>query len=136
VLDAYEGFCQYDCVLCGQVCPTGALIKLTVERKRVARLGVVVFNKLECVIFRNHTSCGACAELCPTGAVSMAPQPSGPDAPVINDKLCVGCGACQKVCPVRPISAILVRGLLIQQTAEKPVKVVTEDATLEEAFPF
>ncbi|MDR1871064.1 MAG: 4Fe-4S binding protein [Deltaproteobacteria bacterium] len=136
VLDAYVGFCQYDCVLCGQICPTKALIPLTVEEKRVARVGTVFFERPECVIVRNNTSCGACAELCPTGAVSMIMAPSGREEPTIQDNLCIGCGACQQACPVRPISAIRVNGLLIQQTAARPEKIATEDETLTEDFPF
>jgi ferredoxin len=136
VLDAYQGFCQYECVLCTQICPTGALTPLTVEAKRQTRLGLVAFDRLECVVVKNDTSCGACAELCPTGAVSMAPGPSGREEPHVRENLCVGCGACQQACPVRPVSAILVDGLLTQQTAALPVRVKIEDAVLTEDFPF
>jgi ferredoxin len=136
VLDPYLGFCQYDCVLCGQICPTGALTPLTVEAKRQTRLGLVVFDRYECVVIKNDTSCGACAELCPTGAVRMAPSSSGREEPTIRENLCVGCGACQQACPVRPISAIRVNGLLTHQVADRPVVIKTEDEALPEEFPF
>jgi formate hydrogenlyase subunit 6/NADH:ubiquinone oxidoreductase subunit I len=135
-VDAYEGFCQYDCVLCGQVCPTGALLPLSVEAKRLSRLGLASFNRSECVVVINGTSCGACAELCPTGAVRMDMGPSGREEPTMSLDYCIGCGACQKACPVRPVAAIVVGGLVIQQTAKAPAVIVYEDVIMEEEFPF
>ncbi|MDR2368161.1 MAG: 4Fe-4S binding protein [Deltaproteobacteria bacterium] len=135
-LDPYMGFCQYDCVVCGEACPTGALSPLTVEAKRLTRLGLARFDRPECVVIKNSTSCGACAELCPTGAVRMAPGPSGQDEPTLDTDYCIGCGACQKACPVRPVSAIVVTGLSIQQTAKAPRVVISEDLIPTEDFPF
>ncbi|MDR1308372.1 MAG: 4Fe-4S binding protein [Deltaproteobacteria bacterium] len=63
VLDAYEGFCQYDCVVCSKVCPTGAIRPLSVEAKRLTRLGLADLDRDECVVVKNGSSCGACAEL-------------------------------------------------------------------------
>jgi ferredoxin len=135
VLDPYQGFCQYDCVLCGLVCPTGALTPLTPEVKRTSRIGLAALTLSECVVIKNGTSCGACAELCPTGAVSMREGPTGLLEPRLDPAYCIGCGACQNACPVRPISAITVTGLSIQQTAATPVVVEIPDEVLEE-FPF
>jgi ferredoxin len=136
VIDAYQGFCQYDCVLCGEVCPTGALLPLRVEEKRLTRLGLARLEREECVVVKNGTSCGACAELCPTGAVSMLPGPSGREEPTMSASYCIGCGACQKACPVRPVAAIRVEGVPYQETAVPPVKVETEDLPPPEDFPF
>jgi polyferredoxin len=136
VLNPYNGFCQYDCTLCTTICPTGALIGMTVEEKHISRLGMVYFEREECVVIKNRTSCGACAEMCPTGAVRMITGLYGDEEPDIKKEFCIGCGACQNVCPVRPFSAIRVQGLLVQQTAVQPVKVESEDLTLNEDFPF
>ncbi|MDR0620735.1 MAG: 4Fe-4S binding protein [Deltaproteobacteria bacterium] len=136
LLSPYDGFCQYDCLVCGQVCPSGALLPLSLDSKHVTRLGLAALDRPECVVVKNGTSCGACAELCPTGAVRMAPGPSGRDEPTMDQDYCVGCGACQKACPVRPIAAIVVTGLTIQQTAKVPKVVITEDLTLTDDFPF
>jgi len=38
-----HGFCNYDCTVCGDVCPTGALKPLTVEEKRQTQMGQVHF---------------------------------------------------------------------------------------------
>jgi polyferredoxin len=136
VIEPYLGFCQYDCLVCGQVCPTGALVPLSVDTKRLTRLGLAKLNRLECVVVKNGTSCGACAELCPTGSVRMAPGAFGRDEPTMTEDYCIGCGACQKACPVRPVSAIVVSGLAVQQTAKPPRVEVTEDLTLTDDFPF
>jgi formate hydrogenlyase subunit 6/NADH:ubiquinone oxidoreductase subunit I len=55
--------------------------------------------------------------------------------PRLEPDFCIGCGACQNACPVRPVSAITVTGLAIQQTARAPVVVEIPDQVLEE-FPF
>jgi ferredoxin len=137
VLDASVGFCQYDCVECTLVCPTGALVNLSVDEKHVWRLASVRLNRPKCIIVRNGTSCGACAELCPTGAVYMdeGRVPGRPE-PFLKEDLCIGCGACQKSCPVGPMPAIWISGLKYQDMwARRPAKVETEDEVLEE-FPF
>ena len=136
ILDPYIGFCQYDCVLCASVCPTGALMPMTPEVKRTHRIGLAALERLECVVVKNGTSCGACAELCPSGAVSMAIGPSGLLEPTLDDSFCIGCGACQKACPIRPKAAIVVSGLLIQQTAKTPEVIDAPDEVLTEDFPF
>ncbi|MDR2442311.1 MAG: 4Fe-4S binding protein [Deltaproteobacteria bacterium] len=135
LLKPYQGFCQYDCVLCTQVCPTGALVILKPEVKRTTRLGLANLDRPECVVIKNGTSCGACAELCPSGAVRMVIGSSSLPEPVLDQKYCIGCGACQNACPVRPVAAIVVSGLMVQQTAQAPVATETQDAVLEE-FPF
>ncbi|MDR0871014.1 MAG: 4Fe-4S binding protein [Planctomycetaceae bacterium] len=110
-----HGFCNYDCTICTQVCPTAALMKIdTVAEKHKLQIGNVVFLKENCVVHTQNTNCGACAEHCPTGALSM--RPYGPPGstltiPEVSPDLCVGCGACESICPVRPYRAVYVAGL-------------------------
>ncbi|MDR1080527.1 MAG: 4Fe-4S binding protein [Deltaproteobacteria bacterium] len=137
LLDAYAGFCQYDCVECTRVCPAGALVDITVEQKHVMRLGTVNLDRLQCIVVKNGTSCGACAELCPTGAVDMMPGPSGRVEPTLEPQLCIGCGACQNACPVRPVAPIWVTGFAYQDFMANPQRVSHEkDEELAEEFPF
>ncbi|MDR1657225.1 MAG: 4Fe-4S binding protein [Deltaproteobacteria bacterium] len=136
IISPYLGFCQYECVLCTQICPTGALVPLTPEVKRTSRLGTASLNLSECVVIKNHTSCGACAELCPSGAVNMVLESSELPEPFLEKEFCIGCGACQKACPVRPVAAIVVEGLYIQQTAKPAVQKKTTDSILADEFPF
>jgi ferredoxin len=109
---------------------------MTVEAKHTHRIGLASLERLECVVVKNGTSCGACAELCPSGAVRMADGPSGLLEPVLDQSYCIGCGACQKACPVRPAAAITVSGLVVQQTAKTPVVLEIPDEVLAEEFPF
>jgi ferredoxin len=137
VLVAARGFCQYECVKCTRVCPTGALVRISVEEKRVWRLAQVRLKKESCVVITRETSCGACAEICPTGAVYMADGliPGRPE-PYVKPEYCVGCGACQKVCPVEPMPAIWISGLKYQDMlAQRAPKAEGPDAVLED-FPF
>lgn len=112
-----KGFCNFDCTVCTEVCPNGAILPLTVEEKHVTQVGKVVFVIDNCIVHRDGTSCGACSEHCPTQAVSMQPYKDGLTIPTIHTELCVGCGGCEYVCPVRPFRAIYIEGNAVQQQA-------------------
>ncbi len=105
-----RGFCNYDCTICGDVCPNGAIRPLTIEQKHKTQMGRVVFIEDNCVVKVKENSCGACSEHCPTQAVSMVPYKNGLTIPHINPDICVGCGGCESICPVRPFRAIYVEG--------------------------
>ena len=117
-----HGFCNYECTICTEVCPTSALKRLeTKEEKHLLQIGRVVFLKKNCVVHSQETNCGACAEHCPTGAVKMVPYGDPSEAltiPETDPDLCVGCGACEYICPVRPYRAIYVDGLVKHQKAK------------------
>src|SRR5690606_31186643 len=63
-----RGFCNYDCTVCGDVCPSDAILPLTVEEKNHTQMGKVQFIKENCIVYYDETSCGACSEHCPTQA--------------------------------------------------------------------
>jgi ferredoxin len=138
-MDYDSGFCNYDCKICTEVCPTGAieLIKEP-EEKQTIQMGKAKFIKENCVVYTEGTDCGACSEHCPTKAVNMVPyEDSGLFIPEVNEDICVGCGACEYPCPVRPYKAIYVEGNPEHLIAEKPVIEEIEDMDLgEEEFPF
>ncbi|MDR1962453.1 MAG: 4Fe-4S binding protein [Planctomycetaceae bacterium] len=109
-----RGFCNYDCTICIEVCPTQALQIKSIEEKHRLQIGRVIFVKENCVVEMQGSSCGACAEHCPTGAVHMVPYGDPAKSltlPEVDPDLCVGCGACEHVCPVRPFRAIYIDGL-------------------------
>jgi len=111
VLSFEHGFCNYDCTLCTEICPSGALSQLTKEEKNKTQTGKVQFVKENCIVFREETSCGACSEHCPTQAVSMVDYKGDLTIPSTDTSICVGCGGCEYVCPAKPNKAIYVEGL-------------------------
>jgi ferredoxin-type protein NapF len=113
-----RGFCNFDCTVCGEVCPTGAILPLTKEAKHLTQMGRVVFTETLCIVHTDHTNCGACSEHCPTQALSMVPYEDGLTLPHVDTDICVGCGGCEYVCPVRPVRAVHVDGNTVQQDAK------------------
>ncbi len=113
-----RGFCNYDCTVCGDVCPTGAILPLTKEEKNHTQMGQVQFVLENCIVYHDETSCGACSEHCPTQAVRMVPYKGVLTIPEINPEICVGCGGCEHVCPANPYKAIYVEGLTTQRRIE------------------
>ena len=112
---SYElGFCRPECTKCSEVCPAGAITKITQADKASIQIGHAVWVKENCLPLTEGVSCGNCARKCPVGAITMvASDPSNPDSPqipVVNDERCIGCGACENLCPSRPFSAIYVEG--------------------------
>ncbi len=106
-LDFNKSFCNFDCVRCTEVCPTGAIIKQTPEQKQVIQIGVARFILESCVVVVDRTACGACSEHCPTKAVQMIDW-DNLKIPYVNHELCIGCGACEFACPTEPFKAIYV----------------------------
>ncbi len=111
VLQARIGGCEPECNVCGQVCPTEAILPLSMEEKRQAKIGTaVVYNEL-CLAWAEGRSCVVCQEVCPYGAVKVVPhKDSSIPVPIVTARKCYGCGFCEKHCPVR-IPAIAVQPL-------------------------
>lgn len=112
---SYErGYCRPECVRCSEVCPAGAILKITPADKSAIQIGHAVWVKDNCVPLTDGVECGNCARHCPTGAITMvASDPEdlySPKIPAVNTELCIGCGACENLCPARPFSAIYVEG--------------------------
>ncbi|MCC6648763.1 MAG: 4Fe-4S binding protein [Polyangiaceae bacterium] len=128
------GYCEHSCVLCGQVCPTGAIQKITEKEKlgqgvAPVRLGTAFYDQGRCLPWAMATPCIVCEEFCPTSPkaiwVEELDVPKRADKPGADGKepemltvhvqrphvdpaLCIGCGACEKVCPVQDQPAVYV----------------------------
>ncbi len=104
------GYCEYNCTLCGQVCPTGAIPALPVEAKRREVIGKAVFDKNHCLPFARRTDCIVCEEHCPIPEKAIRSrdvQVMGLDGrlktvkePYLVEEICNGCGICENVCPL------------------------------------
>ncbi len=135
------GHCNYDCTICMNICPVGAILPLKVEEKKLTQLGVAQFIKENCVVFTDNTDCGACSEHCPTKAVDMVPylNPANKKLriPEMKPDYCIGCGSCEHACPTRPYKAIFVDGNPVHKLAKKPVvKKVDMKVEANDDFPF
>ena len=130
-----KGFCNFDCTICGDICPNGAIKPLKIEQKHLTQIGTVVFIEENCIVYRDGTNCGACSEHCPTQAIAMIPFKDGLTIPHVDTDLCVGCGGCEYVCPARPFRAVHIEGNLIQKQA-KPFKEEKKEKVKIDDFGF
>ena len=109
-----KGYCRPECVKCSEVCPAGAILKITPKEKTEWKVGTAGVDYDLCVVNRDGVSCGNCAHHCPVGAIRMVRKnpddEKSPRIPSVNEEKCIGCGACENLCPSRPISAITVNG--------------------------
>ncbi len=109
---SYEkGYCRPECTRCSELCPTGAIRKITREEKTLYHVGTAGVNPELCLSATGKSPCGKCSRSCPVGAIQMVTDPlTGNSRPVVAEEICIGCGACEQLCPVRPVSAITVNG--------------------------
>ena len=120
VLVMTGGYCEYTCTLCGNVCPTGAIEKLSVKKKIQApvRIGSAYLDRGRCLPWSGNGPCIVCEEHCPTSpkAIYLREESiAGADGkkvkvklPFVDLKRCVGCGICENKCPVKGRPAIRV----------------------------
>ncbi len=135
-MDYSSNYCNFECIICSEVCPSGAILSLTEQGKKTTQLGQVQLILENCVVYAENTACGSCSEHCPTQAVKMVPYKGDLTLPEIVPEICVGCGACEFACPVTPFKAIYVDGHQIHQVAQEPEIEELEQPDMEEEFPF
>ena len=129
------GYCEQSCVLCGQVCPTGAIRRFTQQERKgeegkpPIKMGTAFYDFGRCLPWAMQTPCIVCEEFCPTSPkaiwveevdVPLRENKHGEDGsppkmtsvhlqrPHVDPSLCIGCGACENVCPVVDKPAITV----------------------------
>lgn len=121
VLVSRLGYCEYNCTLCGQVCPTGAIQELPVEKKVKVKIGLAFLDKDRCLPYALDTPCIVCEEVCPTPKKAIwfrktkITDKEGKEItlqqPVVDPDLCIGCGICEYKCPVLDKPAIVVTSI-------------------------
>jgi len=107
------GYCEYNCTLCGDVCPSGAIPRLSAAEKKTRRLGTAIVDRPTCIAWARNEECIVCEEHCPVPdkAIKVIESSAGGRVvkkPYVDPGLCIGCGICQTRCPVRPVRAIRV----------------------------
>ncbi|HOU36238.1 MAG TPA: 4Fe-4S binding protein [Candidatus Omnitrophota bacterium] len=121
------GYCEYHCTLCGSVCPTGAIPRLTEEQKLKTRLGIARIDRSLCLPWIKKQECLVCEEHCPIASKAIQLRPTTVNGkallrPYINERLCIGCGICQTKCPVRPDRAIKIYPVRVTRGIKKRQK--------------
>jgi polyferredoxin len=126
------GYCEPNCTLCSQVCPTGAIWEISVAEKtgRPApgaaaatpsdpiRIGTAFYDRGHCLPWAMATDCIVCEEWCPTSPKAIylvaaevtdsQGQTKTVQQPHVDPRRCTGCGACEFACPIKGKPAIYV----------------------------
>lgn len=112
------GYCDYMCNLCGQVCPTEAIVPLTLEDKHATKLGLASFDVTRCIPYAYGRDCMVCEEHCPIPdkaiyslEVEITDRSGAKKTikrPYVDPEKCIGCGVCENVCPYKDSPGIRV----------------------------
>lgn len=129
VVVPHIGYCEPSCVLCSQVCPTGAIWEITAKEKgwvvdvnatsaKPIRIGTAFYDRGRCLPWAMATDCIVCEEWCPTSPKSIyLREAQVTDAngkvktvkqPWLNPEKCIGCGACEYACVLPDRAAVAV----------------------------
>lgn len=115
------GYCEYRCTLCGQVCPTGAIQRLSLTVKEKTKIGLAMIDKGRCLPHAFGIPCIVCEEVCPTPKKAILfkeirykdkdNRDIALQQPYVDTELCIGCGICESKCPVVDKPAIYVTSI-------------------------
>ncbi|MBN1883988.1 MAG: 4Fe-4S binding protein [Candidatus Krumholzibacteriota bacterium] len=115
------GYCEYNCNLCSQVCPTGAIRAIDLKEKHRIRIGLATIDRDRCIPWALGVNCIVCEEHCPVPGKAIRFEEEEREnrrgetftlkRPVVNPRLCVGCGICENKCPVVDLPAIRVSSI-------------------------
>lgn len=127
------GYCEPTCVLCSQVCPTGAIWEITQKEKlgtseagdgavnSPVKLGTAFYDHGRCLPWAMATECIVCEEWCPTSPKAIYLKPvvvvdaegrsKEVKQPYVDPGRCIGCGACEYACPVQDRPAVYVTSI-------------------------
>lgn len=125
------GYCEPSCVLCSEVCPTGAIWQITPKEKgwvvgvgaqsQQIRLGTAFYDRGRCLPWAEATECIVCEEWCPVSpkaiyvedadVIDSAGKTKTLKQPRIDPSRCVGCGACEYACPLQDRPAVYVTSI-------------------------
>jgi MauM/NapG family ferredoxin protein len=101
-------YCREDCIRCTQVCPSGALVRLSLKEKADIQIGLPKVNMDVCLL-GDDRECSVCKRWCPYDAVRYVfSETQYTLVPQIDPNKCTGCGACEAACPTEPQKAIVV----------------------------
>jgi polyferredoxin len=127
IMNMRMGYCELNCTLCGEVCPTGAIQKISIAQKLgigeysdlgVVKTGTAFYDRGRCLPWAMDIPCVVCEEVCPTSPKAIYSRHAtltnrwGEQVeltrPYVDPVLCIGCGICEHECPVKDHRAIRV----------------------------
>ena len=130
--------CQFKCIVCSEVCPTGAIRKITVDEKLgkgdfveegPVRLGTAFFDRGRCLPWSSDIPCVVCEEVCPTSPKAIQTKDEEAmdvfgnivvlNKPFMVPDLCIGCGICEAECPVLDDRAVYVTAVGESRSRER-----------------
>lgn len=113
-----EGYCEYNCNMCGEACPTEAILPLSLIEKQKTPMGLAFFDKNTCIPYANSDDCIVCEEHCPLPEkaikfelkeiVTADGETKQIKYPYVVRELCIGCGICETKCPLLGAPGIFV----------------------------
>ena len=125
------GYCEPSCILCSEVCPTGAIWQITPREKgwvvgvgqqsQQVRVGTAFYDRGRCLPWAMATECIVCEEWCPVSpkaiylqeaqVIDAAGNTKTLKQPRVDPSRCVGCGACEFACPLQERPAVYVTSI-------------------------
>ncbi len=124
------GWCELNCTLCSQVCPTGAIREISIaeklgtgpfEAKGPIKTGTAFYNRGRCLPWAMDTECVVCEEVCPVSPKAIFTRNVEVTdrwgkilelkRPFIDPVKCIGCGICEHECPVKDDPAVYVTAI-------------------------
>ena len=124
------GWCELNCTLCSQVCPTGAIREISIaeklgvgpfEAKGPIKTGTAFYNQGRCLPWAMDTACVVCEEVCPVSPKAIFTRLHTETdrygkvltlkRPYIDADRCIGCGICEHECPVKDDPAVYVTAI-------------------------
>jgi len=104
------GYCEYNCTLCNEVCPSGAIPPLDLPAKQHSPVGLAIFDETRCLPYASNTPCLVCEAHCPIPDKAIRTRSATITAadgtertllrPYVIHRLCIGCGICENKCPL------------------------------------
>ncbi len=149
------GWCELNCTLCSQVCPTGAIREISIaeklgtgpfEAKGPVKTGTAFYNRGRCLPWAMDTHCVVCEEVCPVSPKAIFTRnvevvdrwgaKKELKRPYIDAEKCIGCGICEHECPVKDDPAVYVTAIGETRAKERTLllSLVEDDVTARESI--